>query len=43
LVARVEHLSHKAAKVIIQSAQLALIEKAEGLHDEADILLDLRA
>jgi len=43
LVARVEHLSMKAATAIVQSAQLILIDKAEALHDEADILLDLKS
>ena len=39
LVRGIPNLSHKAAKLIVQSAKLQLIEKAEGLHDEADIVL----
>ena len=39
LAAAVPNLHHKAAKLIVQSAKLQLIEKAEGLHDEADSVL----
>jgi len=43
LVAKVPHLSYKAARLIVQSAKLILIDKAEGLHDEADeVLLDIK-
>lgn len=42
LVQSVTFLSHKAAALIVKSAKLLLIEKAEGLHDEADnVLLEL--
>ena len=42
LVKSIPNLSHKAAKLIVQSAKLQLIERAEGLHDEADnVLLDI--
>jgi POLQ-like helicase len=42
LAAAVEHLSGKAARLMVQAAQLLLIEKSEALHEEADeVLLDL--
>ena len=42
LVSSVEHLSAKAAQLMVQAAKLLLIEKAESLHEEADeVLLDL--
>lgn len=43
LVANIQHMTHKAAKSIVESAKLILIDKAEALHDEADILLDLKS
>jgi hypothetical protein len=42
LAAAVEHLSGKAARLMVQAAQLLLIEKSEALHEEADeVLLNL--
>jgi POLQ-like helicase len=42
LVGSVAHLSHKAAQLMVQSARLLLIDKAESLHEEADeVLLDI--
>ena len=39
LVTTVEHLSLKAAQLMVQSAKLLLIEKSESLHDEAEEVL----
>lgn len=43
LVTNIQHLTIKAAKSIVESAKLILIDKAEALHDEADILLDIKS
>jgi len=42
LVKNIEHLSHKAALLMVQSAKLFLLERAETLREEADtVLLDI--
>jgi POLQ-like helicase len=39
LVADVPHLSSKAAQLLVQAAKLLLVERAESLQEEADLVL----